>query len=76
MWLVGVDNIEKRLYSSSYLRWCVLQALDSIWEISAYYIKDRTSDSYEPLVSDHDAEYIKVFNFDVSTLQPQIVPPP
>ena len=35
MRLVGVDNIEKRLYSSSYLRWCVLQALDSIWEISA-----------------------------------------
>ena len=34
MRLVGVDNIEKRLYSSSYLRWCVLQALDSIWEIS------------------------------------------
>jgi hypothetical protein len=33
--LVGGDNIEKRLYSSSYLRWCVLQALDSIWEISA-----------------------------------------
>ncbi len=40
------------------------------------YIKARTTDTYEPLVSDHDAEYIKVFNFDVSNLQPQIVPPP
>jgi 3-isopropylmalate/(R)-2-methylmalate dehydratase large subunit len=40
------------------------------------YIRDKTSDHFEPLVSDPDARYAKVFNFDVSNLVPQIVPPP
>ena len=40
------------------------------------YIRERTSDPFEPLVSDPDARYAKVYDFDVSNLVPQVVPPP
>ncbi|MFC2067134.1 aconitase family protein [Chloroflexota bacterium] len=40
------------------------------------YIKERTSDPFEPLASDPDAQYAKVWDFDVSDLVPQVVPPP
>lgn len=40
------------------------------------YIRERTSDPFEPLLSDPDAEYAKVYNFDVFNLVPQVVPPP
>ena len=40
------------------------------------YVRARTKEPFEPLVSDEDAEYAKVFEFDISKLVPQTVPPP
>ena len=40
------------------------------------YVRSRTDDAFEPMVSDPDAKYAKVFRFDVSKLEPQVVPPP
>ena len=40
------------------------------------YVKARTSDPFEPLVSDPDAQYAREYEFDVSDLVPQVVPPP
>ena len=40
------------------------------------YIRERTSDPFEPLASDPDARYAKVYHFDVSHLVPQVAPPP
>jgi 3-isopropylmalate/(R)-2-methylmalate dehydratase large subunit len=40
------------------------------------YVKARTEEPFEPLVSDADAQYAEVFEFDVSQLAPQVVPPP
>ena len=40
------------------------------------YVKARTKEPFEPLVSDADARYAQVFEFDVSDLVPQVVPPP
>jgi 3-isopropylmalate/(R)-2-methylmalate dehydratase large subunit len=40
------------------------------------YVKSCTNDPFEPAVSDRDATYLKTFRFDVSQLEPQIVPPP
>ncbi|MFC2052460.1 aconitase family protein [Chloroflexota bacterium] len=40
------------------------------------YVKARTSETFEPLVSDPIAEFAKVYDFDVSQIEPQVVPPP
>jgi 3-isopropylmalate/(R)-2-methylmalate dehydratase large subunit len=40
------------------------------------YVKARTKEPFEPLISDADARYAQVFEFDVSDLVPQVVPPP
>ncbi len=40
------------------------------------YCKSRTTKDFEPLVSDSDAVFAKVLNYDVTDLEPQIVPPP
>jgi 3-isopropylmalate/(R)-2-methylmalate dehydratase large subunit len=40
------------------------------------YVKARTKEPFEPLVSDPDAKFAKVYDFDVSRLEPQVVPPP
>src|SRR5262249_39739961 len=40
------------------------------------YVRAHTAESFDPLVSDNDAEYAKVFEFHVSNLVPQVVPPP
>jgi 3-isopropylmalate/(R)-2-methylmalate dehydratase large subunit len=40
------------------------------------YVKGHTDKSFEPLVSDTDATYAKVYNYDVTTLEPQVVEPP
>jgi 3-isopropylmalate/(R)-2-methylmalate dehydratase large subunit len=40
------------------------------------YARARTKKDFEPLVSDPDAEFAKTYEFDVSDLDPQIVPPP
>jgi 3-isopropylmalate/(R)-2-methylmalate dehydratase large subunit len=40
------------------------------------YVRSRTNDSFTPLYSDPDAEYAQQRVFDVSSISPQIVPPP
>jgi 3-isopropylmalate/(R)-2-methylmalate dehydratase large subunit len=40
------------------------------------YAKARTKEPFEPLVSDPNAKFAKVYDFDVSQLEPQVVPPP
>jgi 3-isopropylmalate/(R)-2-methylmalate dehydratase large subunit len=40
------------------------------------YVRARTKETFQPEVSDHDAEYFKTYEFDVSDLEPQVVPPP
>ena len=40
------------------------------------YCRQRNPAAFDPLTSDADARYFKVFEFDVSDLVPQIVPPP
>ena len=40
------------------------------------YCKQRNPTSFEPVSSDADATYFKVFEFDISNIVPQIVPPP
>lgn len=40
------------------------------------YVQSCTDDSFEPMVSDADASYAQTFRFDISKLEPQIVPPP
>ena len=40
------------------------------------YVKTRTSEPFEPLCSDPDAEYAKTYQFDVSKIEPLVVPPP
>jgi 3-isopropylmalate/(R)-2-methylmalate dehydratase large subunit len=40
------------------------------------YVSARTSDPFQPLVSDPDAKYAKEFSFNLSDVVPQVVPPP
>jgi 3-isopropylmalate/(R)-2-methylmalate dehydratase large subunit len=40
------------------------------------YVRSRNPEPFEPLVSDPDATYAQVYEFDVSDLVPQVVPPP
>jgi 3-isopropylmalate/(R)-2-methylmalate dehydratase large subunit len=40
------------------------------------YVKSCTDEPFEPMVSDPDASYTKTYQFDISSLEPQVVPPP
>jgi 3-isopropylmalate/(R)-2-methylmalate dehydratase large subunit len=40
------------------------------------YVKERTEEPFELLVSDPDAKYAKAYDYDVSDLEPQVVEPP
>jgi homoaconitase/3-isopropylmalate dehydratase large subunit len=40
------------------------------------YVKSRNPADFEPLTSDPDAEYAKIYDYDLSALEPQVVPPP
>jgi 3-isopropylmalate/(R)-2-methylmalate dehydratase large subunit len=40
------------------------------------YVKSHSKETYAPLYSDPDAEYAQEKTFDVSQVEPQIVPPP
>ncbi|MFC1988868.1 aconitase family protein [Chloroflexota bacterium] len=40
------------------------------------YVRAHTKEPFEPLVSDPDASFAKVYSFDVSNLEPQVIPPP
>ncbi|MFC1988747.1 aconitase family protein [Chloroflexota bacterium] len=45
-------------------------------ETTIDYVKSRTSEAFEPLVSDADTIYANTFQFELSKLEPQIIPPP
>jgi 3-isopropylmalate/(R)-2-methylmalate dehydratase large subunit len=45
-------------------------------EVTLSYVRSRTKDSFSPLYGDPDAEYTQERTFDVSVIEPQIVPPP
>jgi len=45
-------------------------------KITIEYAKARTNDDFETLVSDSDSSYQKMFNFDISSIGPQVVIPP
>ena len=62
---------------------CVNALFTSAWtaiinpdKTTINYAKACTSESFEPIVSDPDTEYASIFQFDVSKLEPQVVPPP
>jgi len=40
------------------------------------YVKAATKQPFEPLRSDPDAQYARVYEFDVSKIEPLVVPPP
>ena len=40
------------------------------------YVKSRTRERFDPLKSDPDARYVAVHEFDVSNVEPLVVPPP
>lgn len=40
------------------------------------YVRSRTKEPFEPQVSDSNAQYSKLYEFDISDLEPQVVPPP
>jgi 3-isopropylmalate/(R)-2-methylmalate dehydratase large subunit len=40
------------------------------------YVRSRTDEPFTPLYSDPDAEYAQQRNFDISRIEPQVVPPP
>jgi homoaconitase/3-isopropylmalate dehydratase large subunit len=44
-------------------------------EATLSYIRSRTQDPFVPVVSDPDAQYAQVLKFDLSALEPQVIPP-
>jgi 3-isopropylmalate/(R)-2-methylmalate dehydratase large subunit len=55
---------------------CAWTAIVNPDEKTIAYVTPRTEEPFEPLVSDPDASYANVMEFDLSDLEPQIVPPP
>jgi 3-isopropylmalate/(R)-2-methylmalate dehydratase large subunit len=45
-------------------------------QVTQEYVRSHTSEPFTPIYSDPDAEYVQHRHFDVSTIEPQIVPPP
>jgi len=45
-------------------------------EVTLDYVRSRTNEPFVPLYGDPDAEYAQECTFDVSVIEPQIVPPP
>ena len=58
------------LYSSA---WTNLIEPD---EVTLRYVRERTKQNFTPQYGDADAEYAQQLSFDVSNIEPQIVPPP
>jgi homoaconitate hydratase family protein len=52
---------------------CGLIAAD---EVTRQYVSERTSPRLREIVADPDAEYEKIYQFDLSNLEPQIARPP
>ncbi|MEH1869671.1 MAG: 3-isopropylmalate dehydratase large subunit [Nostoc sp.] len=45
-------------------------------EVTREYLKNRVSEEFQEIVGDADAEYEKVYQFDLSSLEPQVARPP
>ena len=45
-------------------------------EVTLRYVRERTSVELKPLYSDPDPQYAQELKFDVSRIEPQVVPPP
>ncbi|MFC1980868.1 aconitase/3-isopropylmalate dehydratase large subunit family protein [Chloroflexota bacterium] len=45
-------------------------------QVTLDYVRQRTDEPLQPVVSDPDAVYVKTLEYDVSTLEPQVVTPP
>ena len=45
-------------------------------ETTRNYVRSRSDQEFEELIADPDAEYEKVYKFDISNLEPQIARPP
>lgn len=45
-------------------------------EVTRKYVRNRTSQGFEEIIADSDAEYEKVYQFDLSNLEPQVARPP
>lgn len=52
---------------------CGLIAAD---EVTRKYVRNVTSQGFEEIIADSDAEYEKVYRFDLSDLEPQVARPP
>lgn len=52
---------------------CGLIAAD---EVTRQYVSERTSPAFPEIVADPDAEYEKIYKFDLSNLEPQVARPP
>ncbi|MEI2579466.1 aconitase/3-isopropylmalate dehydratase large subunit family protein [Scytonema sp. PRP1] len=45
-------------------------------ETTRNYVRSRSSDGFEEIIADSDAEYERVYQFDLSHLEPQVARPP
>ena len=52
---------------------CGLMPVD---EITRKYVRDKTSVPFEEVTADADAEYEKIYRYDLSQLEPQVARPP
>ncbi|WP_413470326.1 3-isopropylmalate dehydratase large subunit [[Phormidium] sp. LEGE 05292] len=52
---------------------CGLIAAD---EVTRQYVSERTSPTFPETIADPDAEYEKIYQFDLSNLEPQVARPP
>ncbi|MBE8998679.1 3-isopropylmalate dehydratase large subunit [Nostoc sp. LEGE 12447] len=45
-------------------------------EVTRDYLKNRVSEEFQEIIGDADAEYERVYQFDLSSLEPQVARPP
>ncbi|MBD2521587.1 aconitase/3-isopropylmalate dehydratase large subunit family protein [Nostoc sp. FACHB-133] len=45
-------------------------------EVTREYLKNRVSEEFQEIIGDADAEYERVYQFDLSSLEPQVARPP
>jgi len=74
-----IDNLEM----DERFTLCANALFSSAWtaviepdRVTLDYVRARTKEPISPLYSDPDAEYAQTRTFDVSVIEPQIVPPP
>jgi len=75
--VVDAMSMEERfsLSSSAIFTGAWTSLMNPDWQ-TIDYVRERTSTPFEPLRSDADASYARVHEFDVSKIEPLVVPPP